>query len=207
MPYSRTLRNKGWLKLRNQHDYYKRSGLYKLLSQKILTAVIIVLTLAGIWMLLHQFNADFTSRVHTAVSLLAPQWVLAVFFVSETLLGLIPPDIFIAWSSQSQVPWVMVLTLATLSYGAGLLAFQLGYWLRHHATLQPLLEKKFTRYSRFMNQWGGVMVVVAALFPLPFSTLAITAGLANYSFASFALWGLTRFLRFIIYAIPIFAIL
>ena len=56
------------------------------------------------------------------------------------------------------------------------------------------------------GKWGGVLIVVGALLPLPFSIASMAPGLINYNFGHYLLFGLSRFPRYVIYAIPIFLI-
>ena len=54
---------------------------------------------------------------------------------------------------------------------------------------------------------GGVLIVVGALLPIPFSITSITAGLIQYKFRNFLFFSLLRFVRFYLYAVVIFNVL
>ena len=63
------------------------------------------------------------------------------------------------------------------------------------------------KYLKMIRKWGGFLIVVGALLPIPFSITSITAGLIQYKFRNFLLFGLLRFVRFYLYAVVIFNVL
>jgi membrane protein YqaA with SNARE-associated domain len=126
--------------------------------------------------------------------------VLTFFFVSETLLGLIPPDLFIVWAKQFSSPYAMVTILAVLSYLAGLLAYYLGVRLVALEKLRQYIHVKFQKQFAMLRSWGGLIIVIAALLPLPFSTMCLGAGMLKFSFRVLAILGVFRIARFFIYA-------
>ena len=56
------------------------------------------------------------------------------------------------------------------------------------------------------RKWGGVLILVGALLPLPFSIACIAAGMIKYPFKNVVFFGLFRFVRFAIYAWAIFKV-
>ena len=69
------------------------------------------------------------------------------------------------------------------------------------------VEAKMEKYLKMIRKWGGFLIVVGALLPIPFSITSITAGLIQYKFRNFLLFGLLRFVRFYLYAVVIFNVL
>ena len=68
------------------------------------------------------------------------------------------------------------------------------------------LEVKMQKHVRMIRRWGGFLIVVGALLPIPYSLTSIAAGLNHYSFRNYLLFGLLRFLRFYLYAAVIFSL-
>lgn len=136
--------------------------------------------------------------------LVSKELVLITFFVSETLLGLVPPDLFIMWAEQFSSPYAVVGLLAMLSYLAGLLSYFLGLRLVRWKSVSNYVNVKFGKHFAMLRSWGGFIVVVAALLPLPFSTMCMGAGMLKFSFKSLAILGLFRLVRFFVYAFFIF---
>ena len=60
------------------------------------------------------------------------------------------------------------------------------------------------RHMNMIRKWGGFLIVVGALLPIPFSMTSIAAGLIQYRFKNYLLFGLLRFVRFYLYALVIF---
>lgn len=132
--------------------------------------------------------------------------ILAVFFLSETILGLIPPDLFIVWAKQFSHPYAMVLLLAVLSYTAGFLSYYLGVKLGGIKKISELINIKFADEFKMLRSWGGFIIVIAALFPLPYSTMCLGAGMLRYSFRALVLLGLFRIVRFFAYAAVLYQV-
>jgi len=57
--------------------------------------------------------------------------ILIVFFISESILGLVPPEIFIAWAKKTAEPILNLFILALLSYAGGLVSYSLEQ-LQHY---------------------------------------------------------------------------
>ena len=187
------------------HNYYKRTGLYKIIGKSVfkIVVILIVLIVAGL-SINKYFNLEqfFTNLVEQ----LNPYLVYLVFLSSETLLGLVPPDIFIIWGKHFDNPYLIVTFLATLSYLGGIFSYKIGLLIRRIPRVNRYVEKIFKKNYRLIEKFGGAIIVVAALFPLPYSTISMIAGAVKYKYKTFLLFGLTRFLRFYLYAIVLYSL-
>lgn len=134
------------------------------------------------------------------------EWMFSVFFLSETVLGLIPPDLFIIWAKQFTSPYAVVALLAGLSYGGGLLAYFMGVKLLKINRLSHVVNVKFAKQFTMLRSWGGLIIIVAALLPLPYSTMCLGAGMMKYSFKSLMLLGMFRIVRFFAYALVLYQV-
>ena len=97
--------------------------------------------------------------------------------------------------------------LAALSYLGGIFSFFIGKAIANMPTVYDYLEVKMQKHVKMIRKWGGFLIVVGALLPIPFSMTSIAAGAIQYSFKNYLLFGLIRFLRFYLYALVIFNIL
>jgi len=120
------------------------------------------------------------------------------------LLGLVPPEIFIAWSSKMPHPVVYLTLIATMSYLGGIISYFIGKWLLTIPKIYNYMEGKMKKHLRQIRKWGGFLIVVGALLPIPYSMTSMAAGMIHYRFTSFLLFGLLRYLRFYLYALAIF---
>ena len=129
--------------------------------------------------------------------------ILPTFFLSESILGLIPPDLFIAWFSGQEQFLVYFVLLAVLSYAGGIISYLTGQKLKQQEVLPGKLEKLLRKPQNLFRKWGGGIVILAALTPLPFSPVSLVAGLFGFSFKKYAGYALFRIPRILIYGFAI----
>jgi len=188
------------------HQYYSYTGFYKFLGTSLKKALPPILMVIAALVVMNYF-VNLNSLLVTITDTY-PSWVIfAIFFVSESALGLIPPELFIAWSDKTANPIVSLSILALLSYLGGVVSFFIGKSITKIPAVQEYLEVKMAKHIKNTRKWGGFLIVVGALLPIPFAITSIAAGMINYSFRGYLLFGLLRFLRFYLYAIAIFSLL
>ncbi|MBA6155713.1 VTT domain-containing protein [Tenacibaculum sp. S7007] len=188
------------------HNYYKRTGFYMFIWESLkkafwpIVAVVVGLILFNKYV--YNINDGLTAMTET----FSRVGVLITFFISETILGLIPPEIFIAWSKKTADPILNLAILATLSYLGGLTAYFIGRASLKINSVKNYLEVKMAKNLKNTSKWGGFLILVGALLPLPFAISCLTAGMIKYPFKNVVLVGLFRFVRFAIYAWAIFSV-
>ncbi|MEQ9424038.1 MAG: VTT domain-containing protein [Cyclobacteriaceae bacterium] len=131
-----------------------------------------------------------------------PLAIYSIFLGSEILIGIIPPELFMIWASRNEVvaDYVgNVILLASISYLAGLVGHWIGHYLNQSKFYRLLKKNFFGKYERHINDFGGFIVIVAALTPVPFSGIAMLMGSLRYPLRRFLLFALFRFLRFAVY--------
>lgn len=200
-PKSKTKIEKSRLQL--LHQYYNYTGFYSFVWLAIKKALPYIIIIVGIIYTLNHFF-DINNAIVTLTEILPAYGVLSFFFVSETLLGLVPPEIFIAWSGKMYSPWFYLSILAILSYTGGLLAYWIGHAITKIPSVHNYLEVKMEKQLKNSKKWGGFLIVVGALLPLPFSISCMAAGLIEFPFKNVVLYGSLRLLRFVIYGLIIF---
>ena len=132
-----------------------------------------------------------------------PFLVLLIFFVSEVIVGIIPPEVFMAWAQNQGDIWVYsgyVTIFALISYFAGVIGYFVGRILNQVILYRYARRKFFAKYETFLRRFGGFLIFVAAVTPLPYSGVCMVVGSAKYPFDKFLLISLTRFLRFAFYS-------
>lgn len=193
------------------HNYYKRTGLYKFLGINFLKLILILAGIIALILLLDQF-IDFKARqddMQHFVERHNPLFVFSFFLGTESFMGLIPPDIFIVWA-KARFPenaYFIVAILATLSYWGGINAYFLGTLVRKFPKVEKYVQRKYESNFELIKKWGGIVIIMAALFPLPFAMISTIAGIVKYPFKPYLLYGLTRYIRFFLYAMAIFGAL
>ncbi len=186
------------------HQYYSYTGFYKFLGTSLKKALPpILLFIAGL-LIVNYFVININDLLLYVTKNYADYIVFSVFFASESLLGLIPPEIFIAWSDKASSPILYLSILALLSYLGGVISYFIGKSITKIPSVHEYLEVKMAKHIKNTRKWGGFLIVVGALLPIPFSITSIAAGMIRYPFTSYLLFGLLRFVRFYLYAAAIF---
>ena len=125
--------------------------------------------------------------------------ILTVFFVSESFLGMIPPDFFVIWTAKFSSPFIFWVILGILSYIGGAISYLIGYLLLTRPRIKAYSERVLDKYITLVRKWGGAFIIIAALFPFsPFSMVVIAVSLFKYPFKLYLLFGVSRIIRFII---------
>ena len=132
-----------------------------------------------------------------------PLPLFGIFFASEVVFGLIPPEFFMmVWTLHdiSLLSYVINLAVLTvLSYAAGVIGYWIGSRFSKTGFYIRLHERYLSQYDRSLQRYGGYLVFVGAVTPLPFSATCMLAGSINYNFREFLLICITRVLRFVVY--------
>lgn len=135
-----------------------------------------------------------------------PAVIYTIFFGSEVIFGIIPPELFMIWSLREEVLNIYiqnVIALAVISYCAGLIGYYLGSHFSTTRAYRVLRKNYLRKFEKHITRFGGFMIIVAALTPIPFAGICMLMGAVKYPTRKFMLISLSRFLRFVIYAMII----
>lgn len=186
--------------------YYRITKFYSFLKDTAIKGGIVIVIFVGLLLALEYFFLDFNSLLNKLVASYSAPVIFSFFLLSETVLGLVPPEIFIAWGAKSASPWLILFTLATISYIGGIIAYFIGNRLFLIPAVKNHIEHKIAGHITNLRKWGGLFVFIGAMLPLPHSIVSLACGLIKYDFKQYLLWALFRYLRFVIYALVIFQI-
>ena len=186
--------------------YYQITKFYSFLKNTAFkggaAVIVFVLLLVG----LELFVLDFNSLLNHLVATYSSTFIFSFFLASETILGIIPPEVFIAWSSKSASPWLFLFILATISYAGGIISYFIGNRLFLIPNIKNHIENKIEKHIVNLRKWGGLFVLLGAISPIPHSIVSLASGLIKYNFKHYLMWSLFRYARFIIYALVIFKV-
>ncbi|MEL7003656.1 MAG: VTT domain-containing protein, partial [Bacteroidota bacterium] len=70
--------------------------------------------------------------------------------------------------------------------------------------LRNIFNQYIRRYKNVLNRYGGFLIFVGAVTPIPFSAICMLVGATGYPFPKFLLMGSARILRFVVYAFVIY---
>lgn len=191
-------------RIRLLHQYYSYTGFYSFVWNSLKKAILpIVLFVGALWAIDH-YLLDIEEMLVTITETYAPFEVLSIFFLSESLLGLVPPELFIAWAGKSVSPILFLTLLATASYLGGIVSYWIGVGITKIPAVHEAMEVKMAKHIKNTRKWGGFLIIVGALLPIPFAMTSIAAGIIRFPFSSYLIFGLLRFARFYLYALVIF---
>lgn len=194
-------------KFRLLHQYYSYTGFYSFLKKSMTKSIVPIALFVIAILIIHHYLIDFNHLFTSIVQTYSPIVILGVFLLSESILGLVPPEIFIAWSGKSSEPILYLSLLAILSYVGGIISYFIGKYISKLPALYYYLEVKMQKHIKMMRKWGGFLIVVGALLPIPFAITSIAAGAIHYKFRNYLLFGMLRFVRFYLYALVIFNVI
>ena len=186
--------------------YYQITRFYSFLKKTFFKGsaaiIVFILLLVG----LELFVLDFNSLLNHLVASYSSTVIFSFFLASETVLGIIPPEVFIAWASKSADPWLFLLILATISYVGGIISYLIGNRLFLIPSIKNHIENKIANHIMNLRKWGGLFVLLGAISPIPHSLVSLASGLIKYNFKYYLMWSLFRYARFTIYALVIFKV-
>ena len=188
------------------HSYYSRTGFYMFIWESLKKAFIPIVSVVVGLFLINSYVYNINEGLESITETFSRLGIFSFFFTSETLLGLIPPEIFIAWTKKTSEPILNLAILATLSYSGGLVSYFIGQMVLKIDSVRTYLEVKMAKHLKNSKKWGGFLILVGALLPVPFSISCMAAGMIKYPFKNVVLFGLFRFARFVIYAWAIFQV-
>lgn len=189
------------------HQYYSYTGFYSFIGDGLKKAALPTSIIVGILLYVNYEVIKINDLLIILTQNYSDFAIFSVFFASESILGLIPPDIFIAWTKNTSNPILYLSILAILSYLGGVVSYITGKAVLLIPSVQNYMEVKMSKHIVNMRKWGGFLIAVGALLPLPFAIASMAAGMINFNFKNFLLFALLRFLRFIIYGFAIYQML
>lgn len=185
-----------------QSDQREAQDRTRFLLKNLAKGLIWLIVIVGGYFFLRQ-NYNFTLEDLLGPLYHKPFWMFSIFFLSEVIFGIIPPELFMLWSLRDEILLDYVghiALLAGLSYSAGIM----GHYIGAHFSTTPLyrsLRKNYLgQFEKHINRYGGFLIIVAALTPLPFSAICMLMGATKYPMKRFLSMSLTRVLRFAVYA-------
>lgn len=126
-----------------------------------------------------------------------------IFTLSEIVFGLIPPEIFMYVYKLNHIPLanyiVDLSALTIISYGSGIVGYYIGRTFSKTPVLRGFSAKYLRVYQHQLRKYGGYIIFVGAVTPVPFSAMCMLAGSVNFPLKSFLLISISRVLRFAFY--------
>lgn len=185
--------------------YYKRGGHYRFIGTNALKAGFYYSLVVVAVIVVAKFLLDLNHIFHTVFDSLSTLQVLTIFFISESVLGMIPPDLFMIWAEKFANPVAMLTLLGVLSYAGGTVAYYMGSRISRQEKVKAFIERRLQRYIALTEKWGGLFLALSAIFPFsPYAMVALAVGVLHYPFHKLLLYGFFRIARFVGQGIMLF---
>lgn len=188
------------------HYHYKKTGRYSFIGKNLLRVLAVILIfLVAVWVTT-EYIIDL-NEVTNYITSNFPVWmIIATLFISESFIGLAPPDLYIIWAGHVPNPYLMVLYLSLASYLGGVVAYFIGNQLYRLPKVGKWVDIKFEKQFKTFKKFSGLLIIVSALAPLPFSWVSVVSGVVKYPLKTFLLLALSRIVRFFLYASIVFTV-
>lgn len=195
-------------RIKDLYYHYKEKGLYRYVGWNVLKIILVYALVVLIVYLIGNYLIDFRKIFQVVLDRISDRFVLLLFFISESFLGLVVVDLFVIWTQKFESPLIYLALLGILSYIGGIISYFIGFWISRRPKIKAYTERRLEKYFQFIRKWGGAFIVIAALFPFtPFSMVVIALTLLHYPFKPFLLYSLTRLFRFVIQGVLFFDLL
>ena len=194
-------------RVRLLHQYYKYTGFYSFIWENSKKALVPLAVIIGILLYINYYVMSIDEMLVYVTQNFSDVSIFSLFLVSESILGLLPPDIFIAWTKNTDYPILYLSLLSILSYLGGVISYLLGKAMLIIPSVNNFMFNKMSKHITNMRKWGGLLIAVGALLPLPFAMASMAAGMIKFNFKNFLMFALLRLLRFVVYGFAIYQML
>lgn len=183
-------------------EYQEEESRSKFLFKNLLRGLAWFAVIITAYILLEDFiHENFQSNIEQLKN--RPFILYSVFFASEVIFGILPPEIFMLLWYKANVTlgfYITSLTVLTvISYAAGIIGYYIGKYFSQTAFFKRIHARHLQQYDLLLKRYGGYLVFVGAVTPVPFSATCMLAGSIHFSFRDFLLICITRVLRFAFY--------
>lgn len=182
------------------YRYYKSAGLFSFVISNFIKILIIIAIIILSALLVNSFIIKISDIPQFLIDNFPMPVVLTFFLVSESFMGMIPPDIFILWVSGMPNFYLMVGLLSILSYIGGFNAFFIGVLIRRIPKVKRRAEKMYADHIDKIKRWGSIFIIIAAIFPIPYAIVCSLAGMMKFPVVRLTYLGIFRIARFYLYA-------
>jgi len=183
--------------------HLQRTGFYIFLLKNIFKLLITVTLFLVFLLILQKFIPDISLLVQQSIGKINSFLVFGMYYVSQSLMGFLPTNLFIIWIKTFKHPAAMLFVLSLLSYAGGITAYLIGYYSNNSKIIKRLLKNKSNGIVEKTNKWGGLLIMISAFLPLPYSFICIVTGVVRFPLPSFLLWSLARIPKFFVMAVAL----
>jgi len=121
-------------------------------------------------------------------------WLMAAVAFAESSFFPIPPDVMLIPMSLARPKraWTYATVCTLSSVAGGMLGYAIGVWFFDTVGpwIIPNLGSKVEAVREGYAQWGGVIILLKGLTPIPYKLVTIASGFLGYNLGKFVLLSL-----------------
>lgn len=183
-------------------EYQEEESRSRFLFKNLIRGLIWFAVIITAYILLEDYiQTNFRHTLETMYD--RPFILFGIFFTSEVVFGIIPPEFFMMVWILNKVrvyEYIADLTILTIiSYVAGVIGYFIGKYFSKTAFYKRIHARHLYQYDIYLKRYGGFLVFVGAVTPLPYSATCMLAGSINLPFNTFLLICISRIVRFAVY--------
>lgn len=190
----------------------KGPELYRFIFKNLMRALVYTILILAIFYLIKFYGPELESYTASSglVNLIQPLQsnpvlIFLIYSGSETFFGIIPPEFFVMWASSftssAGTYSFFVFLFAVISFIGASITFYVGTKIHKSRLYAKLLESRWHKYLELYQKWGGVLIVMSAMTPLPFATISLISASVGVPYLNYSIFASTRFIRFLIYGL------
>lgn len=189
------------------HVYYRRKGGYQFFFKHFWKLAVGVAFVGVMLWSINKYVFKLSDFGNLIIDTFNTPTVLFIFYLAEICTGALPPYIFILWARELSSPYTMVLMITLTSIAGGITSYLIGTRLYHLPKVKSWVDIKFKVQFDYIKRFGGLLVFLSAISPLPYPTVSMVAGVVRFDFRMFLLMSLGRFLKFFGYALLLYNVI
>lgn len=181
----------------------------KFLLRNLLKGFFWLFILLGLFLLFEEIVISKNPELWIERFYADPLIIYLIYFGSEFILGILPPELFMIWALHKGGVGNYILNVgffALVSYAMGYLNFLIGQFL-HKRVIFRYVRIKFLKDTwPMLKKYGIFLIIVAALTPVPWSAVSLLVGSSDYPSRKFLFYACSRLIRFAIYGFLVYQI-
>lgn len=124
--------------------------------------------------------------------------IFAYVYVVDTLILPLSPD-FVFPVVASMNPFIVVPIIGLASALGGITSYAIGLLLHRIPLIKRYTDKAEAKWGAYIRRYGIAFVIIAGIFPLPFSTICVLAGALKMDWHKVVPATAVRFVRAAVY--------
>ena len=94
--------------------------------------------------------------------------------------------------------------LGVTSITGGIISYYIGKWLHTLPRVIKWVDIKFKKQFDLFKKFGGLLIIISAVSPVSYPTVAMVSGVVKFPFKTFLILSMFRFVKFMGWAYIIF---